>query len=599
MFDKQKQKLVALKSILNAVGSQELWGLAKFLYERLQAPDSYVVFIGETSSGKSSIINGILKQPLLPTSAVPTTGTITEIAFDKNAKSVKYEVLYKTGAKAQIDNRKEFVNLACRPNNNMARLRVSLLENGSKYVGLRLFDTPGYNSIVEEHEEVLKDFLPNADIVVYTVGYKIGIQDEDYLFLRYLKELIRPEIPVILVINRCPDRIGESDVKVKEITRYASDILGYNPRINLIRQAKVVDETLPVIPDVADLWDKINDQLNSVDRIGSLETAFDLYIDELFEKCDKELKMRLATSKMSHDAYQAILKEQQNTAYQLLNAIPELIEPTFNRIYNRLPHLFDEVSEKVADRVSQKLITSSKFTKDETVNFINNFFLPEELREYTRDVIQDYISVELTDLNSRVDDYINQEIIKFNNKVAIQIETAVGKAGEAIFKKYAGKTATNALGRYFVQFGGQGGAGAGVANAASHLLKKAGDLVGKRFSRETHNALKHYLARFGATSMKAVGVAVAVIMELAFDLWDANTWKNKAKKEVNKALVEWKKETQQQVLADLRKLEEDNKQMIREIAQETLHSFDQEQTVDFEIASQNSELADEWRQQFK
>ena len=36
----------------------------------------------------------------------------------------------------------------------------------------RIFDTPGYGSIVAEHEEVLKDFLPNSDFVVYTINYK-------------------------------------------------------------------------------------------------------------------------------------------------------------------------------------------------------------------------------------------------------------------------------------------------------------------------------------------------------------------------------------------------------------------------------------------
>ena len=599
MFEKQKQKLIGLKPVLNAVGNEELWGLAKFLYERIKSPDSYVVFIGETSSGKSSIINGILAQPILPVSAVPTTGSITEIAFEKASDKIKYEAIYKNGTKSELANRKEFEDLVWKPNINMARLRVCVPENGNQHIGLRLFDTPGYNSIVEEHEEILKEFLPNADIVVYTVGYKIGIQDEDYLFLRYLKELIRPEVPVILAINRCPLKADSSESRVKEIKSYATDILGYQPEISLIKQAEIISEDIPAIPDATELWNQINSQLNSNSRLELLENAFDQYIDELFERCDKELKMRLATSKMSYDAYQTILNEQKETADRLLKAIPELIEPTFNKIYERIPILMDQVSEEVADRVAEKLESASKFTKDETVNFVNSFFLPHELKISSRDIVQDYISVELTDLNSRVDDYINQEIIKFNHKVAIQIETAVGKTGEGIFKKYAGNAATNALGKYFAQFGGQGGAGAGVANAASHMLKKMGDAVGKRFSRETHNALKHYMAKFGATSMKAVGAAVTVLLELGFIIWDLSTWKSKARKESKKALLEWKKDTQKTVLLDLKKLEDENKELIRQIANETLHSFDQEKPMDFEAASRDSQLADEWKQQYK
>lgn len=599
MFEKQKKKLVELKPILNAVGSEELWGLAKFLYERMQSPDSYVVFIGETSSGKSSIINGILDNPILPVSAIPTTGSITEIAFESASDKIKYEAIYKNGTKSVIANKHEFEGLTWKPNKNMARLRVLVPENKDQHIGLRLFDTPGYNSIIEEHEEILKDFLPNADIVVYTVGYKIGIQDEDYLFLRYLKELIRPEVPVILVVNRCPSHITCSELRVKEIIKYATDILGYEPEISLVKQAEVISEDIPAVPDAKELWDQINSQLNSKSRLEVLEGAFDQYIDELFEKCDKELKMRLLTSKMSYDAYQTILNEQKESSNRLLRAIPELIEPTFNKLHNRIPVLIDQVSEEVADQVSEKLGSVSKYTKDETVNFINTFYLPHQLKISTKDIIQDYITVELTDLNSRVDDYINQEIIEFNNKVAIQIETNLEKSGEGIIKKYAGNAATNALGKYFTKFGGQGGAGAGVANAASHMLKKAGDVVGKTFSRETHNALKHYMGRFGATSMKAVGAAVSVVLELGFIIWDLSTWKGKARKKSKEALLEWKHKTQETVLLDLKKLEDENKMVIRQIADDLLHSFDQEKPIDFEIASRNSQLADKWKQQYK
>lgn len=597
MFEKQIEKLAALKPVLNAVGDEYLWGLARFLFDRLRNPDSYVVFIGETSSGKSTVINGLISNRILPVSAVPTTGSITEITFVED-NFIKYETLLRNGGKAILPGKVEFEKLALHPDKNISRLRVSVPSQPKLDKGIRLFDTPGYNSIIDEHEEVLKDFIPNADAVVYMISYKIGIQNEDFTFLRYLRELLREDVPVILVVNRCPAHVLHDNPRIKEIKRYASDILGCNTTLHIVSQVLSPDGMTPAIPNVDSLLEDIEQTVNSPLRLKNLELAFDSYIEELFVKCDKELKMRLATTQMSKDAYDSIRGFQREAAKHLYQAIPELIEPAFARISAKVPTLIDKVSNQVGDLVKSRLGNASKFNKDEEINFVNNFYLPNELRKATQADIQDYIQVELTDLNSKVDDYINKELIKFNNKVAIQIETAVGKVGEGILKKVTGNVATNALGRYFVQFGGNGGAGAGVANAASHLLKKAGDFVGKRFSRETHNALKHFLGKFGATSMKAVGASVAVLMELAFEIYDLSTWKGKARKEVDKALSKWKKETQTTVLKDLKELENENKELVEQIANETLHTFDDERPTDYQKAFEESSMADNWKQTY-
>lgn len=597
MFEYQIEKLRALKPVLDATGSDHLWGLARFLFERLRNPDSYVVFIGETSSGKSTIINSVISRHILPVSAKPTTGAITEIVF-ANGDTINYESLFRNGSKVNISDHEAFVESALHPDKNISRLRVSVPSTDSLNNGLRIFDTPGYNSIVEEHEEVLKEFLPNADIVIYTVNYKIGIQNEDFTFLRYLKELLREDVPIFMVVNRCPVNVTPANPRIKEIGDLTRDILGIKPILHIVHQAAPIDDNSLAMPNADTLIKDIRKNINSPQRIQNLEKAFDFYIEELFLKCDKELKIRLATAQMSKDAYDSIIITQKETAERLRKAIPDLIEPAFERITAKVPVLVSKAACKVGNLVSTKLANASKFSKDEEINFINNFYLPNELRKVTRDEIQDYIQVELTDLNSKVDNYINQQLIEFNNEISIQIETAIGKASQGVIKKATGKIATNALGKYFLQFGGNGGAGAGVANAASHLLKKAGDLVGKRFTRETHNAVKHFLGKIGATSMKAVGASIAILMELGFEAYDLATWKGKAKKKVGKALSEWEAKTIKEVKIDLKKLEEENKSIVEQIAYETLHSFDGEKPEDYEKAYNDSRLADEWSNKY-
>ena len=113
--------------------------------------------------------------------------------------------------------------------------------------------------------------------------------------------------------------------------------------------------------------------------------------------------------------------------------------------------------------------------------------------------------VGLDDLNRKVDDYIQKELIDFNNQISIKIQTNLDAATSNLAASILNKLGTSSLESYFFAFGGMGGANAGVANAASHLLKKAGDLFGHTFSRATHNGVKHFLAKIGATSMKDMG----------------------------------------------------------------------------------------------
>ena len=599
MFELQKKKLSDLKPILNAVGDENLWSEAKFLYQRLSNPDYYIVFIGETSSGKSSIINGILDDEILPMSAIPTTGAITEIKL-KEIVDPEYIAFTKEAKAFKISNKEKFETLAKKPTSEIKRLQVSYPSNKVNLCeGVSLFDTPGYNSIIEDHEEVLKDFLPNADGVVYVVSHKIGIQNEDYAFLRYLKELIREDVPVFLVVNRCPEGVDNDSSRVKEIRKYATDILGFEPQIHIVYNAIVEEGHKRALPKSVSLIEDINSTLSSEKRIEQLEKAFDSYINEIFEKCEKVLKLRLAASQTDEDTYQKLVKESRESSARLYKAIPDLIDPTFAKLADKIPEKINIVEENVASSISERLCNVSKFDKDEEVNYVNIFLLPDTIKNNTKEEVQEYIYHELMNLNNKVDDYIQQELIKFNSNISIQIETALEVSSQGIIKKYAGKVITEGIGRYVTQFGGQGGVNAGIANAASHYLKRAGDLFGKTFSRETHNALKHYMAKVGATSLKAVGVAVAVIMELGFMIYDITTWKKKVKKQVNKALSKWKEETEKSVIKDLEKLKEENINNVKQIADQILHTFDDEKPQNYEECKKDSELCDDWREKYK
>lgn len=54
MFEDKLKNIEKIEPLIDITGKQEISAMAKFLYERIKNHDSYLVFLGETSSGKSS-----------------------------------------------------------------------------------------------------------------------------------------------------------------------------------------------------------------------------------------------------------------------------------------------------------------------------------------------------------------------------------------------------------------------------------------------------------------------------------------------------------------------------------------------------------------
>ena len=581
MFESSIKKLESLEPLVSMTGKPEIDAMAKFLYERITHPDSYVVLLGETSSGKSSVINGLLGAPILPMKADPSTATITEVEFSDKVSENEFYAINKNATIEKIDYNL-FLQLNQCPDDNLKRLKVRKHTSNTPLENLRIFDTPGYGSIVKEHEEVLKEFLPNSDIIIYTVDYKNGIQDEDYVFLGFLRELTRPDVKIYLLVNRCPQGIGAKSPKIRKIARYVSDVLTIDPTVFTIAKIVAEEGQGHPLPHCEELWSSVGKVLASGERTRSLASAFDQYIGDLYHQCFKIIESRYTSAKLDADEFEEVKRIQEESANRIRQAIPTLIIPAFEKIEKKLPQKFLEVKNNVQKHLFDEIDSSGRTNMEEMISYTNSHLLPHTIKVETSE-IQNYIDIELDDLNRKVDDYLMKETVRFNNEITIHLQTNLGAATSSIVAGMVKEVGKNSLEGYFATFGGMGGANAGVANAASHLLKKTGDLFGHTFSRATHNGVKHFLSKIGATSMRAVGAAIAVVAELLLIAYELATWKTKLKNKTSEGLEKWQDETSLVVIDDLAKLREDNINTIKTIADDIAHTFDEEKPDNIDI----------------
>lgn len=152
----QKALLESLLAEVRALSYEEFEKKIKAVRENLENLFS-IVFIGEFSTGKSTIINALLGNNILPTGITPTTDKITILRYG----SVKEE--YE--------------------------------ENGNHYIsipeerlkGVFIVDTPGTNVTLEQHEQITHRFIPKADIVFFVIGAERAVTGSEVKLIRFIK----------------------------------------------------------------------------------------------------------------------------------------------------------------------------------------------------------------------------------------------------------------------------------------------------------------------------------------------------------------------------------------------------------------------------
>jgi len=151
-------------------------------------------FIGHYSAGKSSLINHLLDQTILPSSPVPTTSNTVSVQIGESGE-----------IKAFIDQYKyiPLENYAALRDLNTKDLDITSIEMDVRHPVFRdrtvFQDTPGVDSSTRGHEESASRFLLNSDYIFFTVEYN-HVESEHNLKL--LKDIAALGIPFALVINQ-------------------------------------------------------------------------------------------------------------------------------------------------------------------------------------------------------------------------------------------------------------------------------------------------------------------------------------------------------------------------------------------------------------
>ncbi|KAB7672979.1 dynamin family protein [Bacillus sp. B1-b2] len=332
----------------------------KELYEKARKDEMIFTFTGHYSAGKSSMINALLEQIIMPTSPIPTTANIFKIKKGKNQIKVSFP-----NRKASVFSNCKDVDAVINELHNTEDIRqIEIqLEDIPLSVDSILMDTPGIDSTDSAHELATESSIHLADFIFYVVDYN-HVQSE--VNFQFTKELSAAGKKFILVVNQM-DKHREEEITLsafKESVNHAFSSYEIFPE-DIIYTSTMVESPF-------------NKEMNSIRA----------YMEDKRKNKEKIYVHTLAAS------FQKIYKDHQRTLTKRFEGkianedseLQELSQDQYNSLEERL-HMLNQRLEMLDKEENQYI----KNLDDEWNTIIKNaYIMPYQMRE----VAKAYLEVE-------------------------------------------------------------------------------------------------------------------------------------------------------------------------------------------------------------
>lgn len=189
-----------------------------FIMKKQNSQEVYLAFAGHYSAGKSSLINALLKENVLPSGPIPTSANLVKVK-----KGEPRVTLYTSDGECyEMKGRykKESVQAYCK---NGAQAEVVEISGDFSTLGDQavIIDTPGIDSTDLTHFAHAKSILYQADALFYVVHYNHVHSEENIRFLRFVQE----KIPRVYFIINQIDRHDESETSFEAYKKQVVDLL--------------------------------------------------------------------------------------------------------------------------------------------------------------------------------------------------------------------------------------------------------------------------------------------------------------------------------------------------------------------------------------
>ncbi|MGB1698494.1 MAG: dynamin family protein [Nannocystaceae bacterium] len=260
--------------------------------ERLVRPLTIAV-MGEFSSGKSSLVNALFRAKVAPTGVLPTTSTIN---IFRRGDTPRARVHRRDGTVSLLDESQISPFLHGLDETSAAQIRFVEIERGGEVIkNASIVDTPGLNALDAYHEEVAREFIDEADAIVWVFSATRGGAASERSML---EELERTGRKVLGVLNKVDTLEQQERV---ELQTYLQDQLG-----------DVLAALVPLCATEAERWRIDGDHTSAAaDPFAPVEDALDAHFLVHARALKRRLTSRtlLAALEQARDSLHEVIEQ--------------------------------------------------------------------------------------------------------------------------------------------------------------------------------------------------------------------------------------------------------------------------------------------------
>lgn len=200
-------RLLRLATLARNLAADPVAEEARELAARVSEGRFYVACIGQFKRGKSTLINALVGQPILPTGFIPVTAVPTVIRFGEEANA---RIRTREGSWEDIplSDLKQYVTEELNPENQKG------VQGAEVFVpcpllsaGMCIVDTPGLGSVFTGNTATTRAFIPHIDAGLVVVGADPPLAGEELTLVETVGKQVSE---LILVINKA-DRTTDAE----------------------------------------------------------------------------------------------------------------------------------------------------------------------------------------------------------------------------------------------------------------------------------------------------------------------------------------------------------------------------------------------------
>lgn len=265
---------------------QKVEKLIKKIYDR----EFITAFSGHFSAGKSTMINALIGEEVLPSSPIPTSANLVKV----HRSDVDYaKVFYEKESPLLFEAPYEFQTVQSYCKNG----EVTEVEIGKKDTflqkGITVMDTPGVDSTDDAHRLSTESALHLADLVFYVMDYN-HVQSE--LNFTYTKKLLEHGVKLYLIINQIDkhndEELSFSDFKQTVFDSFAAwDVHPAGIYFTSLKDSEYKGNEFPVVKNLID--HALLHHENWLDE--TIETALRILHEEHIQWLQEEMEQESAT----------------------------------------------------------------------------------------------------------------------------------------------------------------------------------------------------------------------------------------------------------------------------------------------------------------